>query len=222
MLSPASKEQIDIINAIKTNNVKVNSVAGSGKTTTVLHMAQILENESILLLTYNARLKIDTRKKKKDLGLNNLDIDSYHSFCVGHYNNKCFKDSVIIKLLKENTKPIKKINYSIIVIDEAQDMNKLYYKLVNKIINDNMKDCRICIIGDKYQCIYQFKTADFRFITIADKIFKPNELEWKELKLSTSFRITNQMADFINHCVMSFIASIFININISFYLSPFW
>lgn len=65
MLSPASKEQIDIINAIKTNNVKVNSVAGSGKTTTVLHMAQILENESILLLTYNARLKIDTRKKKK-------------------------------------------------------------------------------------------------------------------------------------------------------------
>jgi hypothetical protein len=204
MLSPASKEQIDIINAIKTNNVKVNSVAGSGKTTTVLHMAQILDNESILLLTYNARLKIDTRKKKKDLGLNNLDIDSYHSFCVGHYNNKCFKDSVIIKLLKENTKPIKKINYSIIVIDEAQDMNKLYYKLVNKIINDNMKDCRICIIGDKYQCIYQFKQADFRFITIADKIFKPNELEWKELKLSTSFRITNQMADFINYCVMGF------------------
>jgi DNA polymerase III delta prime subunit len=204
MIANASIEQMNIIDAIKTNNVKVNSVAGSGKTTTVLHMSQILDNESILLLTYNARLKLETRNKKKQLQLNNLDVDSYHSFCVGHYNNKCFKDSVIIKLLKENTKPIKKINYSIIVIDEAQDMNKLYYKLVNKIINDNIKDCRICIIGDRYQCIYQFKSADFRFITLADKIFKPNELEWKELKLSTSFRITNQMADFINHCVMGF------------------
>lgn len=204
MLAKASQEQIDIINAIKTHNVKVNSVAGSGKTTTVLHMAQLLETESILLLTYNARLKIETRQKKEQLGITNLDVDSYHSFCVRHYNRKCFKDSVIIKLLKDNTKPFKKINYSIIVVDEAQDMNKLYYKLVNKIINDNQMDCRICIIGDRYQSIYEFNSADYRFITLANKIFKPNELEWKELKLSTSFRITNQMADFINHCVMGF------------------
>jgi hypothetical protein len=204
MLAKASNEQLNIINAIKSYNVKVNSVAGSGKTTTVLHMAQILDNESILLLTYNARLKIETRKKKNDLELNNLDVDSYHSFCVGHYDRKCFKDSGIINLLKKNTKPLKKINYSIIVVDEAQDMNKLYYKLVNKIINDNQRDCRICIIGDRYQSIYQFNCADHRFITLADQIFKPNDLEWKELKLSVSFRITNQMADFINHCVMGF------------------
>jgi len=204
MLQNASNEQINIINSIKNNNVKVNSVAGSGKTTTVLHMAQNLENESILLLTYNTRLKLETRNKRNQLGLNNLNVDSYHSFCVGHYNNKCYKDSVIIKVLNENTKPLKKINYSIIVIDEAQDMNKIYYKLVNKIINDNLIDCRICIIGDKFQSIYAFNNADYRFITLADKIFKPNDLNWNDLKLSTSFRITNQMADFINNCVMGF------------------
>jgi len=204
MLQNASNEQINIINSIKNNNVKVNSVAGSGKTTTVLHMAQNLENESILLLTYNTRLKLETRNKRNQLGLNNLNVDSYHSFCVGHYNNKCYKDSIIIKVLNENTKPLKKINYSIIVIDEAQDMNKIYYKLVNKIINDNLIDCRICIIGDKFQSIYAFNNADYRFITLADKIFKPNDLNWNDLKLSTSFRITNQMADFINNCVMGF------------------
>ena len=65
-------------------------------------------------------------------------------------------------------------------------MNKIYYKLVNKIISDNGSDVKICIIGDKYQSIYQFNNADYRFITLAEKIFKPNELEWKELKLSTS------------------------------------
>ena len=204
MLSPASQEQNNIIDAIQNNNVKVNSVAGSGKTTTVLHMAKRLSNQSILLLTYNAKLKLETRKRKTDLGLGNLSVDSYHSFCVGHYNRKCFKDSVIFKILEENTKPLKKFNYNIIVVDEAQDMNKIYYKLVNKIISDNGSEVKICIIGDKYQSIYQFNNADYRFITLAEKIFKPNELEWKELKLSTSFRITNQMAKFINNCVMGF------------------
>jgi hypothetical protein len=105
MLAEASLEQKIIINAIKTNNVKVNSVSGSGKTTTVLHMAKELHKESILLLTYNARLKLETRKRKNELGLNNLSVDSYHSFCVGNYNRKCFKDSVIIKILEENSKP---------------------------------------------------------------------------------------------------------------------
>ena len=204
MLAKASDEQIDIINTLKTNNIKVNSVAGSGKTTTVLHMAQLLNTDSILLLTYNTRLKIETRNKRNELELNNLDVDSYHSFCVRHYNKKCFKDSVMIKLIKENSKPYKKINYSIIVIDEAQDMNKLYYKLVNKIINDNQIACKICVIGDRYQSIYAFNSADYRFITLANKIFKPNDLEWKDLKLSTSFRITNQMANFVNNCVMGF------------------
>lgn len=204
MLNKASDEQLDIINSLKTNNIKVNSVAGSGKTTTVLHMAQILNTDSILLLTYNTRLKIETRNKRNELGLNNLDVDSYHSFCVRHYNKKCFKDSVMIKVLKENTKPYKKINYSLIVIDEAQDMNKLYYKLVTKILYDNQIQCKLCVIGDRYQNIYSFNSADYRFITLSDKIFKPNELDWKELKLSLSFRITNQMANFINHCVMGF------------------
>jgi hypothetical protein len=204
MLNEASDEQQAIIDAIKDNNVKVNSVAGSGKTTTVLHIAKQYKDESILLLTYNARLKMETRKKKDTFGLRNLEVHSYHSFCVSNYDNRCYKDAAIINLLKDNKKPLKKFNYSIIVVDEAQDMNKIYYKLVNKIINDNLGKCRMCIIGDKYQSIYQFNGADSRFITLSENIFKPNDLGWKELKLSISFRITNQMANFLNKCVMKF------------------
>jgi DNA polymerase III delta prime subunit len=204
MLKTPTKEQLDIIDAIQKYNVKVNSVAGSGKTTTVLHMAQALQNESILLLTYNARLKIETRNRKDELKLNNLEVHSYHSFCCSYYDKLCYKDQGIINLLKKNKKSKKLYKFNIIVIDEAQDMSKLYYKLVNKIIADNQSESRLCVIGDKYQSIYLFKNADYRFITMADKIFKPNELEWKELKLTMSFRITNQMANFINHCVMGF------------------
>ena len=54
-----SKHQKDIFNFILTDNrnAVISAVAGSGKTTTVLHMAKELCKESILLLTYNARLK---------------------------------------------------------------------------------------------------------------------------------------------------------------------
>jgi len=34
-----SNEQFDIIEKIRNNNIIVNSVAGSGKTTTILHLA---------------------------------------------------------------------------------------------------------------------------------------------------------------------------------------
>ena len=48
------------------------------------------------------------------------------------YLKKVLKSSLISAeiLTWKGKKPIKKINYSIIVIDEAQDMNKLYYKFL--------------------------------------------------------------------------------------------
>ena len=56
---------------------------GSGKTTTVLHLAKASTlNEQILLLTYNARLKIETREKAVHFSLHNLEVHSYHSFGV--------------------------------------------------------------------------------------------------------------------------------------------
>ena len=111
MLNEASDEQKAIIDSIKDHNVKVNSVAGSGKTTTVLHMAKQYKDESILLLTYNARLKMETRKKKDNLGLRNLEVHSYHSFCVSNYDNRCYKDAAIINFLKYNKKSLNKFNY---------------------------------------------------------------------------------------------------------------
>ena len=44
-------------------NVLVDSVAGSGKTTTNLHIAKALPHYKILLLTYNSKLKEECRQK---------------------------------------------------------------------------------------------------------------------------------------------------------------
>jgi superfamily I DNA/RNA helicase len=92
----------------------------------------------------------------------------------------------------------------LIIIDEAQDLTPLYYELVCKIYKDNNKNVKICLLGDVHQSIYQFNNADGRYLVYSDKLFKLNSFEWKKLNLSYSFRITNEMAKFVNNCVFDY------------------
>ena len=199
-----SNEQKEVINNLKKYNLIVDSVAGSGKTTTNLHIATKYKKDNILLLTYNAKLKLETRKKVNQLGLTNLEVHSYHSFCVKYYKRDCFTDSGMIKLLKEDASKLSDFSYDIIILDEAQDITPLYYKLICKLFFDNKskKSCKICILGDRYQSIYGFNNADERFIIFAHKIFRFNHLPWKSLKLSTSFRVTFSISEFINKALI--------------------
>ena len=91
----------------------------------------------------------------------------------------------------------------ILIIYEAQDMKPYYMQFVHKIVHDLQIIPRVCILGDAKQSIYKYNEADERFITCADRICMFNTLEWKKLKLSKSYRITTQMADFINHCALN-------------------
>ena len=198
-----SDEQLNIINMLNDNNVLVDAVAGSGKTTTNLHLAKTFNNKNILLLTYNSKLKIETRNKVAYFKISNLETHSYHSFAVKYYDHKCFTDKILMQCVHKNTKPLKQFNYDLIVLDEAQDITPLYFQFIHKIYNDNNLDAKICILGDKNQSIYDFNKADERFIVYADELFNFNNLFWKKCQLSESFRITNEMAKFINKCMLN-------------------
>jgi superfamily I DNA/RNA helicase len=201
-LPKISIEQQNVINNLNNDNVIVESVAGSGKTTTNLFIAKSYPNTNILLLTYNSKLKIETRQKVINHKIHNIEVHSYHSFCVKYYNNKCFTDYEIIRLLKDKCKITKKIFYDIIILDEAQDINPLYYELIHKIFSDNNKNAKICLLGDRYQSIYDFNNADSRFIIYAEKLFNFNNFKWEKTKLTESFRITYEMSEFINNCML--------------------
>lgn len=198
-----SDEQKLVINLLKKNNVVCDSVAGSGKTTTILHIANTFKNKSILLLTYNARLKSETRQKVVSNNINNLEVHSYHSFCVKYYKFNCFNDINLKSVVDNNNTPLIKINYDILVIDEVQDMTPLYYELVCKICYDNIKISKLCITGDKYQSIYGFNLADERYLIYAEKLFKFNCNTWITSTLSISFRLPNTIAEFINNCILN-------------------
>lgn len=205
MLPQISLEQQDVINGLETNNnVIVNSVAGSGKTTCNLHIALHFPEKRILLLTYNAKLKLETRIRVKNVGIENIEIHSYHSFCVKYYHEKCFNDGEIKKVIETQMINRKSFEYDIIILDEAQDISPLYFQLICKIFKaNNNENVNICVLGDEKQSIFGFNGADERFITFADKLFTLNTYPWKKCKLSQSFRITSEMSEFLNGCVLN-------------------
>jgi hypothetical protein len=204
VLKPCSVEQQMLLNKLQTSNLIVDSVAGSGKTTSILHIAKQYPIQKILCLTYNAKLKIETREKILALNLENIEAHSYHSFCVKNYSNRAYNDIGILDILKKQIKPKypKNLNYDLLILDEAQDMTPIYYELIYKIASDNLKGLQICLLGDKFQSIYDFNKADSRYITHADVLFGINDLPWSKINLSESFRLTKPMADFLNVCVI--------------------
>ena len=78
-----TKEQYDIINS--TGNIKINAVAGSGKTTTVIEYAKTRPSTSkILYLAFNKSVKLEAAKKFADKGLNNVKVETAHSLAYRH------------------------------------------------------------------------------------------------------------------------------------------
>lgn len=209
-IPPASEEQENIINLIKDYHVVVDSVAGCGKTTTVIHTAMKYPDQKILILMYNKRLKEETKIKMSSLSLNNVEVQNFHSFFVRHYEGESFTDIGLGHTISRNMSPKKPFDFDIIVIDEAQDMKVIFFRALCKIINDNrisISPPRIMILGDKFQNVYKFLGSDERFLLYSSKVFtmkKLAQVEWRSAKLSVSYRLTRQTALFVNKCVLGY------------------
>ena len=83
-----TKEQINIINA--TGDIKINAVAGSGKTTTIIEYAKARpKNSKILYLAFNKSVKLEAAKKFTAIGLDNVNVETAHSLAFKHivYNS---------------------------------------------------------------------------------------------------------------------------------------
>jgi superfamily I DNA/RNA helicase len=99
-------EQIVIINS--TGNIKINAVAGSGKTTTIIEYAKAQPKEcKILYLAFNKSVKLEAIRKFADKGLTNVKVETAHSLAFRHivakYNYKIkllgYKPNEIAELL---------------------------------------------------------------------------------------------------------------------------
>ena len=61
-------------------------------------------------------------------------------------------------------------------------------------------------MGDKYQGLYDFKGADTRYLTLSSEIWKVWQINqtypFQIMQLTTSYRITKQIAAFVNEAML--------------------
>ncbi|KAK7747490.1 hypothetical protein SLS53_001745 [Cytospora paraplurivora] len=103
--------------------------------------------------------------------------------------------------------------FSVLVMDEQQDMTPILKRFVDKVICDKgfigddrrpkigETQLRVVVLGDKRQELYSFNNADSRFLTMAGRpqVFGYiNDHSWIAATQTTSNRVTQQNVDFIN------------------------
>jgi superfamily I DNA/RNA helicase len=100
-------EQVEILNS--TGNIKINAVAGSGKTTTIIEYAKSRPPHSkILYLAFNRSVKLEAKKKFEEKGLQNVIIETAHSLAFKYIvrkhgytvRNQGYKTQEIAELLQ--------------------------------------------------------------------------------------------------------------------------
>lgn len=197
-----SQEQKRVYRKSRTHNVIVNSVPGSGKSTTIYSIIAKNLDKSILVLTYNRRLK-DTTKEKviQYFGGEILvpEVHTFHSFCQKTWGVVCKTDHGIVKIIDEKLEPKEDMEYDIVIVDECQDMTQNYNRILGKVVKP---ETIVIMLGDEMQSIYQFNGSDPRFLTMADRINKISSRPFAKLNLSTSYRLSKPIADFMNNCVV--------------------
>lgn len=200
--SDEQKRVIDLM--IEGENVYTEAVPGAGKTTTGLAMGERLRNKEIFYITFSAQLKLEGKEKASRYGLTNVHMFSYHSLAVRYYSGEAHDDRGLTKIVKTDMgfkNEVPKLD--ILVLDEIQDMTPLFYRFIQKFIKDQGHSIQLLILGDRDQNINRdFKGSDYRFLTMAPKVFP--EFEFVRSDLSHSFRLTDNISSFINDNLLGY------------------
>jgi len=115
-----SDEQQFVIDKLKEGyNVICSAVAGSGKSSTILAAAKQFPTKKIIQLTYNSELRAENMEKVKVMGLDNIDVHTFHSLGFHYYSKDCNTDAGIRKVVRTDMKPARNIlNYDMCMLDE--------------------------------------------------------------------------------------------------------
>lgn len=192
-----SIEQTNIIKEFSENesNIRVITPAGGGKTTlALLCIKHIKGARNVLFLTYNERLKKEIREKVREWKLENTEAHNFHAFACKVYKKSIYTDILLKKELDAKS-PFYRTRFDVLIVDEAQDINELYYKFIKKII----KSCKVkqlMLIGDPRQSIFSFNGANPDFLIEPEKYFN---CDFKYFEKFDTYRTNKHMTNFLNH-----------------------
>ena len=104
-----TREQTAIVSSA--GNIKINAVAGSGKTTTLIEYARVRPGEKILYLAFNRAVKLEAERKFAEKGVSNVRIETAHSLAFSQIVKRAgytikkegYKTPEIVELLELNS-----------------------------------------------------------------------------------------------------------------------
>lgn len=173
-----SDKQREIIQDKQSKCIVVAAGPGSGKTRVLVHkLASLLlmedvKHEQLLMLTFSRAAAIEFKQRLIKLignAAHFVDIKTFHSFSfdlIGKIGNLEEVDQVVklaAEMVGNNEVEPTKIGKTVLVIDEAQDMDADEYALVGALMRQN-EEMRVIAVGDDDQNIYQFRGSDSKYM----------------------------------------------------------
>lgn len=173
-----SPTQLKIINDNESKYIVVAAGPGSGKTKVLVHkLASLLlmedvKHEQLLMLTFCRAAATEFKKRLLKLignAANYIEIKTFHSYCfdllgkVGSLekSNEILKRT-IEKIKSREVEP-SRVTKTVLVIDEAQDMDEEEFSLITTLMEQN-EEMRVIAVGDDDQNIYEFRGASSKYL----------------------------------------------------------
>ncbi len=173
-----SPTQLKIINDRESKYIVVAAGPGSGKTRVLVHkLASLLlmedvKHEQLLMVTFSRAAATEFKKRLLKLignAAHFVDIKTFHSYCfdlmgrVGDIekSSEIIRDA--IEKIKNNEIEPNRITKTVLVIDEAQDMDAVEFELISTLMDIN-EEMRVIAVGDDDQNIYAFRGANSKYL----------------------------------------------------------
>lgn len=166
--------QSTIINDADSKYIVVAAGPGSGKTRVLVHkLASLLlledvKHEQLLMVTFSRAAATEFKKRLMSLignAANFVEIKTFHSYCFDLLGKIGSLDGVknvvhdAAEMIANGEVEQGRITKSVLVIDEAQDMDANEFALIQALIRNN-DDMRVIAVGDDDQNIYEFRGSD--------------------------------------------------------------
>lgn len=154
-LKLSHEQQVFVNESVSGKNVLVDACIGSGKTTAIQALCDMMPGRRILYMTYNALLKFDAQAKIRNY---NTYPTNYHSFAMRELGRHGIQTSMKDAIKTYNRlKPALTEHYDTLIIDEYQDLQTEFSVLLNHV-NDSLPYLQKIAVGDMQQKIYDFTT----------------------------------------------------------------
>ena len=202
-----SEKQRSIIEDKQSKYIVVAAGPGSGKTRVLVHkLASLLlledvKHEQLLMLTFSRAAATEFKERLIELignAASFVEIKTFHAFSfdlLGKIGNLEESEDVVrraAEMIENGEAEQGRINKAVLVIDEAQDMDKDEYSLVRALMKNN-EEMRVIAVGDDDQNIYEFRGSDSRYMQAFI-----DEMQATKYEMTDNYRSCQQIVSFAN------------------------